>query len=383
MKKKVIVAMSGGVDSTVSAYLLSKQNYECIGVYLKLFDNNANQSYIKIDDPTILYNSSVNISEKNYDYNNDLNSMYNTIQVERIAKLLNIPLYTYDVSDIFKKKVITRFVKSYQQGETPNPCISCNKYIKFNLLYDIAKQHNADFIATGHYAIFNFDKQKNEFVLRKGKDKKKDQSYVLYTISKAHLSKTIFPLGNYLKSDVREIARYQGFENYDKKDSQDICFVSNGDYAEFITKFTNKPPCIGDFIDLNGKSLGKHQGLIKYTIGQRKGLGISLNRPMFVHSKNIKKNTITLCDDNQLYSNCLSTRGFHWVKNIDYLLHSSHSFRAKAKIRYNQSEEWSNVIVESKNIVHLLFDNPQRAIAKGQSAVLYDDDVVFGGGIIV
>ena len=279
----------------------------------------------------------------------------------------------------FKIKVIDRFIESYQKGATPNPCIDCNRYMKFEKLYLRARQLEADYMATGHYARIEFDDQSGRYLLKKALDESKDQSYVLYAMTQEQLAHTVFPLGSLRKSEARAIAKAQGFANADKQDSQDICFVRGGSYAEFIEQYTGKTHEEGNFVDLQGRVLGRHKGIIRYTIGQRYGLGLSLNKPMYVHSKNVSDNTVTLCDDSGLFGKSFEAADFNWIafENINSPI------RVKVKIRYNQSEQWASARQTSPDTVHIEFDEAQRAITPGQAAALYDGDVVLGGGTIV
>ena len=274
----------------------------------------------------------------------------------------------------FKKEIIQEFISSYENGLTPNPCVICNRVFKFGYLYDKAKELGCDYIVTGHYA--KIVEQNGEFSLRKSQNTAKDQSYFLYSVKSDMLPKIIFPLEDYSKDEIRKIAADLGFSTATKKDSQDICFIPNGDYAAVIESLTGKDYKKGDFIDLNGKKLGTHSGIIRYTIGQRKGLGIALGKPMFVGKKDAAANTVTLCDDNELYSDSLVAKEFNWLKKPD-----STEFTCKARIRYRHIEQPATVTIEGDK-VYIKFNEPQRAITPGQSVVLYDDDMVLGGGII-
>jgi tRNA-uridine 2-sulfurtransferase len=357
MGRKALIAMSGGVDSSVAVYLLKQQGFDCTGITMKLFGNE-------------------DIGEGG---KKKCCSLEDTADARNVAYAMGIPYFVYNFTEDFKKQVICRFIESYQNGATPNPCIDCNRYIKFERLLWRAKQLGMDCIATGHYAGIEYDAGSGRYLLKKAADKTKDQSYVLYAMTQEQLSYTIFPLGALNKSEVRGIAREQGFVNADKHDSQDICFVRNGDYAEFIEQYTGRKNEAGDFVDMHDTVLGRHKGIIRYTIGQRKGLGLSLKRPLYVHTKNVRENTVTLCERDGLFDKTLYASGFNWIACEKI----NSPIRVKAKIRYNQTEQWSTVTQTSHDTVRIEFDETQWAIAKGQAAVLYDGDVVVGGGTIL
>lgn len=335
---RALIALSGGVDSSVAAYLMKQAGYDCVGASLRLLDS------------------------------------ADTADAKTVAKALDIPFYAFDMREEFKKEIIQEFISSYENGLTPNPCVICNRVFKFGYLYDKAKELGCDYIVTGHYA--KIVEQNGEFSLRKSQNTAKDQSYFLYSVKSDMLPKIIFPLEDYSKDEIRKIAADLGFSTATKKDSQDICFIPNGDYAAVIESLTGKDYKKGDFIDLNGKKLGTHSGIIRYTIGQRKGLGIALGKPMFVGKKDAAANTVTLCDDNELYSDSLVAKEFNWLKKPD-----SAEFTCKARIRYRHIEQPATVTIEGDK-VYIKFNEPQRAITPGQSVVLYDDDMVLGGGII-
>jgi len=356
--QKALIAMSGGVDSSVAAYLLKRQGFDCAGITMKLFEN-----------------EDIGVSG-----GKKCCSLEDAEDARSVASSLGIPFYVCNFTREFREKVIGRFIESYQNGATPNPCIDCNRYIKFEKLLCRAKQLDMDCIATGHYAGIEHDAGSGRYLLKKAADETKDQSYVLYAMTQEQLSYTLFPLGGLHKHEVRDIAKTQGFVNADKHDSQDICFVRDGnDYADFIEQYTGRKYEEGDFIDTQGNILGRHKGLIRYTIGQRKGLGLSLKKPMYVHFKDTENNKIILCDNRGLFSKSLDAGDFNLIacERIDGPV------RVKAKIRYNQTGQWATAIQTSPDTVHVEFDEPQRAIAKGQAAVLYDGDVVVGGGTIL
>jgi tRNA-specific 2-thiouridylase len=306
-------------------------------------------------------------------------SLEDAADARNVAYSMGIPYFVYNFTEDFRKQVLTRFVESYQKGATPNPCIDCNRYIKFERLLERAKQLEMDCIATGHYARIEHDGETGRYLLKKASDETKDQSYVLYAMTQEQLSRTVFPLGVLRKSEVRGIAREQGFVNADKHDSQDICFVRDGSYAEFIEQYTGKKNEEGDFVDINGAVIGRHKGIVRYTVGQRKGLGLSLKRPLYVHTKNVMDNTVTLCERDGLFSKSLNASGFNWITCEK----PTGPIRVKTKIRYNQAEQWSTAAQAADGTVHIEFDEPQWAIAQGQAAVLYDGDTVVGGGTIL
>ena len=345
--------MSGGVDSAVSALLMKEQKFDCVGITMRLF---SNEDVGEVNQKTCC-------------------SLEDAALAEQAANKLDIPFYVLNLADDFKNQVIDRFVQEYKQGRTPNPCIDCNRYIKFDRLYTRAKQLGIDYVVTGHYA--QIEESNGRFLLKKGIDTAKDQSYVLYAMTQEQLRHTMFPLGGLTKPDVRAIAAQNGFANAEKPDSQDICFVRDGDYAAFIADYTGCSFPQGDFIDVRGNFLGKHKGHIRYTIGQRKGLGIAFGKPMYVCEKSPKDNTVTLSEEESLFTCKLYAEDFNWIAFDEPVS----EIRVKAKVRYNQKEEWATVQVEG-NKVCIVFDKPQRAIASGQAVVLYDEDVVVGGGTI-
>ena len=356
MKKKALIAMSGGVDSSVAAYLMKQQGYDCTGITMKLFEN---QDIGIGSDKTCC-------------------SLEDAEDARRVASSLDIPFYVSNFTPYFKEAVIDRFIKAYQNGATPNPCIDCNRKMKYDKLFSRAAQLDMDYIVTGHYARVEYDTEAGRWLLKKALDVSKDQSYVLYFLTQTQLAHTMFPLGGLHKSETREIAVREGFVNADKRDSQDICFVRDGDYAGFIETYTGKLSESGDFIDTHGNVLGRHKGLIRYTVGQRKGLEISMNRPMYVKSKDAIKNTVTICDEHELFTSSLDADDINLItyESIETPL------RVKAKIRYSQPEQWATAIQTSQDTLHIEFDEPQRAISKGQAVVLYDGDTVVAGGTI-
>lgn len=357
MNKKALIAMSGGVDSSVAAYLTKESGCDCIGVTMKLFQN-----------------EDIGISREH-----TCCSLNDVEDARSVALRLDIPHYTFNFADRFKEEVMDKFTRSYEEGKTPNPCIDCNRYLKFSKLFQRAKELGCDFIVTGHYAQIEYSEEKGRYLLKKGVDPSKDQSYVLYSMGQEQLGAVKFPLGKMCKTETRRIAEEQGFLNAQKLDSQDICFVPDGDYAKFIEKHTGKHFPEGNFIDKNGNILGKHKGIIRYTIGQRKGLGIAFSEPMYVCAVDPVLNTVTLGKNEELYSKNMLISGINLI-SVDNI---NEPMRLKVKIRYRQPEQWATVLQIEKDLISVEFDEPQRAITKGQAAVMYDGNIVVGGGTII
>ena len=353
---KALIAMSGGVDSSVAALFMKEHGYDCMGVTMKLFDN-----------------GDVGVPREH-----TCCSLDDIEDARQVAYTLGIPYYVFNFSTRFKEDVIDKFVEAYENGRTPNPCIDCNRYLKFDKLFSRAKELQYDFVVTGHYARIEFDEVSGRYLLKKAIDLSKDQSYVLYSMTQEQLAHTIFPLGDKNKSEIREIAEKSGFVNARKHDSQDICFVQNGNYADFIEQYTGKTYPHGNFIDSNGTILGRHKGIIRYTIGQRKGLGLSLKQPMYVSCVNPEENTVILTPEEGLYTKTLTAKNINLIA-VPYL---NGEVRLKAKVRYRQQEQWATVTQTDEDTLKVDFDEPQRAVTKGQSVVLYDGDIVVGGGII-
>lgn len=355
-KGKAAIAMSGGVDSSVAAWLVQQAGYEAAGVTLKLYDN----------EDIGICNDKTCCSQRDVE------------DAALVADRLGIPHYVLNYRQEFIDNVIKRFIDAYCLGETPNPCIDCNKYIKFGKLCQAVRGMAFTHIATGHYARIAYDAGSQRWLLKKGVNQEKDQSYVLYGLTQEQLAMTLLPLGDLSKLQVREIAREKGFVNAGKHDSQDICFVPDGNYSGFIERFTGKTFPQGDFVDPCGNILGRHGGLIKYTIGQRKGLGLAMGEPVYVKSKNIADNTVVVARDEELYTTAFEVRDV----NLIACGYFNGTIRVKARIRYKHPEQWASVTMTGPDTMHVEFEKPQRAIAAGQAAVFYDDDVVFGGGTI-
>lgn len=351
---KTLIAMSGGVDSSVAAYLIKSQGYDCIGCTMKLYDN-----------------EDIGIS-----HNRTCCSLDDVEDARSVAYKIGMPYYVFNFKDGFREKVIEKFVRCYESGDTPNPCIDCNRYMKFDKLYERAKILACEYIVTGHYARIEYDGER--YLLKKALDETKDQSYVLYSLTQEQLAHTLFPLGNMRKTEVRKIAEEKGFLNAGKPDSQDICFVPDGKYAEFLEHFTGKAYPEGNFLSMDGTTLGKHKGIVRYTVGQHKGLGISSEEPLYVKEINTKENSVTLCKEQELYSKEVIVRDINWIAGEA----PKGEIRCKAKIRYRQKEQWATVMLIGETTVKIVFDEPQRAITPGQAAVLYNGDIVLGGGTI-
>lgn len=357
MDKRALIAMSGGVDSSVAAALMCREGYQCIGVMMKLFRNET------VDLPKGHTCCSLDDAE----------------DARAVAFRLGMPFYVSNFTEDFSSQVIDRFVESYERGATPNPCIDCNRYMKFEKLYRRARELECDTIVTGHYARIAFDESSGRWLLKKAKNLAKDQSYVLYFMSQEQLAHTRFPLGEYEnKEQVRQLADDFGFTNARKHDSQDICFVVNGKYGDFIEHYRGKAYPTGEFVDTSGKVLGEHKGIIRYTIGQRKGLGLSLPAPMYVCRKDLEKNQVILSQEKELFTREFQAEDFNWISCEPPRVPMS----VTAKTRYHAKEASAQARVEEDGTVRIVFDTPQRAITVGQAVVLYDGENVVGGGTI-
>lgn len=348
---KILIAMSGGVDSSVVALLMKNEGYDCQGILMKLFDGE--------DEPACCTKKDIE-------------------DAQAVADKLNIPFNVVNMSEGFRENVIDKFISSYENGATPNPCIDCNRHMKFERLFDEGSHLGCDKVATGHYARIEYNELSGRYILKKALDETKDQSYVLYSLTQTQLSRALFPLGAMTKEDARKIALEAGFINADKGDSQDICFVKGEMYYDFIERTQGKTYPEGDFVTADGKVLGKHKGIIRYTIGQRKGLGIAYTSPLYVVKVDPEENKVILGSNEDLFTDTLIAKSI----NLISVPQITEPMRVTAKVRYRHTAQPATVTQLDNDTIKVVFDNPQRAITKGQSVVLYDGDIVVGGGII-
>ena len=359
-----LVAMSGGVDSSVAALLTVKRGLNCVGSMMKLFAN-----------------EDIGISHWG-NPGKTCCSVKDAADAADVARGLGIPFYVFNFADTFKEEVIDRFIEAYQNGKTPNPCIDCNRYLKFERLLRRAKELEKEYIVTGHYARIEDGAGNGRRLLKKGVDPFKDQSYMLYAMTQEQLGAALFPLGELHKSQVREIALEHGFVNAEKRDSQDICFVHSGSYAEFIEDYVRRKTGMetpkGRFVDTDGNDLGEHRGIIHYTVGQRRGLGLSAAAPLYVCAVHPEDNSVVVGSADSLFAKTLIARDINLipVEKLDTAM------KVRARIRYNQREQPATVWQLDSDTLRIEFDSPQKAITSGQAVVLYDGETVIGGGTI-
>ena len=353
-RPQAMIAMSGGVDSSVAAYLMQQAGYACMGATMRLYEN---------EDAGLPRGSTCCALDDVED-------------ARRVAYTLGMPHYVFNYKDAFREQVMARFAAAYQRGATPNPCLDCNRYLKFGLLESRARALGCDVLATGHYARIE-QLPDGRWTLKKAADPEKDQSYVLAWLTQEQLAHTRFPLGGLRKSEARAIAEARGFCNAHKHDSQDICFVPDGDYARFMEDFTGKHYPAGDFLDESGRVVGTHNGAVRYTIGQRKGLGLAMGAPVYVCGKDMQANTVTVGPEEMLFDRIVYADEVNWIAIPEL----TGPLRVTARTRYHQVEQAATVYPAECGF-RLEFDQPQRAPTPGQAVVLYQGDTVLGGGTI-
>lgn len=354
---RALIAMSGGVDSSVAAQMMASRGYECVGCTMRLYENDV----------------------VGMDLMDTCCSLENTQDARSVTEKIGIPYHIVHYENLFRQEVIEPFIDEYLHGRTPNPCIECNRRLKFQHLYEKMQALGCDLLVTGHYARVRFDEESGRYQLLKALDLAKDQSYVLYVLTQEQLAHVQFPLGEQDKHKTREIASESGFQNAGKHDSQDICFVPDGDYAGFIERYSGKTCPAGDFVDADGNVLGRHKGIIHYTLGQRRGLGLPAANRLYVTGIDPESNTVTIGSNDDLMKTTLYARKVNLIA-MDRI---ETPLRCSTKIRYRHKEQPCTVTQPEDDLLKVVFDEPQRAITPGQSVVLYDGDVVLGGGVIV
>ena len=353
-QEKALIAMSGGVDSSVAAYLTLQEGFACIGATMRLYEAQDSE-----EDRTCC-------------------SLEQVEDARSVAHRLGLPFYVFNFKEDFRCHVMEAFIRDYESGLTPNPCVECNRYLKFDRLLSRAQELECQYVVTGHYARIAKDPQSGRYLLKKAVDENKDQTYFLYCLTQEQLAHIRFPLGDLTKAAAREIAGSQGFVTARKKDSQDICFVPDGDYLAFMERYTGKTYPAGDFLDESGNVVGRHKGAVAYTLGQRKGLGLAMGAPVYVCRKDMAANTVTVGPNESLMHNALLANNWYWHP-FETL---TESLRVSAKARSRMTEQPATVYPMENGFAKVVFDEPQRAITPGQAVVLYDGDTVVGGGTI-
>lgn len=347
---KALIGMSGGVDSSVAAYLTKQEGFQCIGATMKLYAGEEEGTCCSLSDVE---------------------------DARSVAFRMGIPFYVFNFSRDFEEQVMDHFVRSYQCGLTPNPCIECNRHLKFERFLHRALELGCEYVVTGHYARIA-RLPNGRYCLQKAVDAGKDQTYFLHTLTQEQLAHTRFPLGALTKAQTRAIAAEQGFVNARKRDSQDICFVPDGDYMAFLERYTGEKAVPGDFLDESGRVVGQHRGAAGYTLGQRKGLGLAMGAPVYVCGKDMAANTVTVGPNESLFRRTLIANDWNWM-TVEAL---TEPMRVRAKARSRMTEQPATVYPMENGRARVEFDEPQRAITPGQAIVLYDGDLVVGGGTI-
>ena len=354
--EKALIGMSGGVDSSVAAFLTQKAGYDCIGATGRFFSNDI----------------------LGQEQESTCCSLDDAEDARAVARRLGIPHYVFNFQDAFRREVLEKFVDCYESGGTPSPCIDCNRYLKFGAMLQRARELGCSYVVTGHYARIIRDPETGRYLLYKALDKAKDQSYFLYPLTQDMLAHALFPLGRLTKPEVRALAEENGFVTARKHDSQDICFVPDGDYMAFMERFTGKQYPCGDFLNLDGQVVGRHCGAVRYTIGQRKGLGLAMGQPVYVCAKDMAANTVTVGPNEALFADGLRANDWNWFPFPEL----SAPMEVTAKIRNSRSEYPATVIPEEDGFAKVLFREPARAVSPGQAVVVYQGDMVIGGGTI-